>query len=651
MSDQASYSTIVSKSLIDPKSIANANPKVADVLNVPLDVDFDTDSMINLLGYDTPIVSKSLKHFKRAFKEVAEVNADFHTLRTYIWPSNSHINLFYFVMMPNDGAMAHQKLIGRMFLSTAYPDSPPVVHLFTPTGRYNIDIFRGQIDNPKKFQSSMCFDILKSKQNGGVWEPTFTISALFAALMQALVSMNVEQQYGADVQEFVSMEKLAMVKQHVSTTLNKMAETIKIPALPEIPLIEAIGVKSNKFVFPQIIQSNKDQKPLIISSNPIYLQNEKALNHTVSFDLSGLHEGVVFSVVLSNSKVDMIGQDQKTILVRNGVTGSAAKKKANDKIRWFYHGIPLNSGSLKVTITVAHNQFTIVYWDSDPNSKFYNKPIVHGDTPISFLTKAELGDVSNQPFFLNIFLKKKSGAALSIKQFDTPCGYIHSSNPLPTQLAAQPATTTVTGDDNADLTKITTQLENTNINAVEAKREEIKLTHIPTYVAVEFSKQTSQQLFEHMKKQLGDAETAQYKTFKDENNPAHITVIFNNDKSFEDYCQILKNEYLPNLNSEIDVEIIGYGRDPTCVAFVARLPANVPVYPVGKKVHITMALSETQKPVYSNTLLTRLSEASYQLVPKEELVVFSEPLKIKGVLKFVGKIRLSKEKQLLVDAL
>jgi len=68
----------------------------------------------------------------------------------------------------------------------------------------------------------------------------------------------------------------------------------------------------------------------------------------------------VFSVILSNKPgIDLFGNDSDTILLRNGVTGTAANKTAGDKIIWFYHGRLLNDGNLSVCIT--QDQFTMSY--------------------------------------------------------------------------------------------------------------------------------------------------------------------------------------------------------------------------------------------------------------------------------------------------
>lgn len=42
--------------------------------------------------------------------------------------------------------------------------------------------------------------------------------------------------------------------------------------------------------------------------------------------------------------MDLQGKKLNTILFRNGVTATAAKKLKNKNISWFYHGRPLNNG-------------------------------------------------------------------------------------------------------------------------------------------------------------------------------------------------------------------------------------------------------------------------------------------------------------------
>jgi ubiquitin-protein ligase len=377
------------------------------------------NSMSKLFAYtDVKDISSNLKTHARVLKEITELNNEFHSLRTVMQPDpEDYINLFYFTMVPNDGAMAHQPLVGRMIIPKTYPDDPPIIHLFTITGRFNVDVYRSRITQPETLGSSMCFDVLRSKSNGGIWEPNFTISCLFASLMQAIVSYMVPQQYGNEVAEFVSMEKLATVYKNVKEAFEQYKHLV--PAMPEIKLIDAIPVKANMLKLPYSIESRGDNKDLIISSDPFYLQtNDEKNNVTFGVDLSFLHSGIVFSIILSNSKTDPTGSNNSTILVRNGVTATAAKKREGENIRWFYHGKPMNQDKLRMIVTVANNQFTMTYLEN-------KRVIVHGDCPVSFLGKPELGNVEGIPFYINILLKKKSGFKAKVNIFKPESGYLH----------------------------------------------------------------------------------------------------------------------------------------------------------------------------------------------------------------------------------
>lgn len=129
---------------------------------------------------------------------MAEVNEDFHTLRTIVTPSvNAMMNVFNFVMYPNDGAFCSLPLIGRIIIPESYPTNPPVFHLFTRTNRYNLDVFNGSAVNNNMNSSSICFDLVKpTSMPVSTWKPEFTISTVFASIMSAIVSYKVEQMYG-----------------------------------------------------------------------------------------------------------------------------------------------------------------------------------------------------------------------------------------------------------------------------------------------------------------------------------------------------------------------------------------------------------------------------------------------------------------------
>lgn len=58
------------------------------------------------------------KILKRVWTEIKDINADFFNLRTLISPDivDDDATRFYFMMLPNDGAMAHLTLVGAFFI-------------------------------------------------------------------------------------------------------------------------------------------------------------------------------------------------------------------------------------------------------------------------------------------------------------------------------------------------------------------------------------------------------------------------------------------------------------------------------------------------------------------------------------------------------
>ncbi|KAI1285855.1 hypothetical protein F5Y03DRAFT_402186 [Xylaria venustula] len=129
-------------------------------------------------------------------------------------------------MSPNDGAMAHLVVAGAFYIPATYPQSPPIVHLFTKTGRYNADVYRGHIGD--RTRSTLCFDILRSQADGGVWDPQYSISSLFASLMSAIVSFYVPQQHGGEIAEYVSMEKLDRIKRAAKDTHTRYQKMLPV---------------------------------------------------------------------------------------------------------------------------------------------------------------------------------------------------------------------------------------------------------------------------------------------------------------------------------------------------------------------------------------------------------------------------------------
>ncbi|KAI1360716.1 hypothetical protein F5Y08DRAFT_316686 [Xylaria arbuscula] len=51
---------------------------------------------------------------------------------------------------------------------------------------------------------------------------------------------------------------------------------------------------------------------------------------------------------------------------------------------------------------------------------------VHGDCPVSRLTAGQIGDVAGVPFYVHVYLKKKSGEPAKVTFLDTEeKGYVH----------------------------------------------------------------------------------------------------------------------------------------------------------------------------------------------------------------------------------
>lgn len=65
------------------------------------------------------------KTLKRVWAEIKEVNADFFNLRTIISPDTvgDDATRFFFMMQPNDGAMAHLVLVGTFYIPDVSIDS------------------------------------------------------------------------------------------------------------------------------------------------------------------------------------------------------------------------------------------------------------------------------------------------------------------------------------------------------------------------------------------------------------------------------------------------------------------------------------------------------------------------------------------------
>lgn len=540
----------------------------------------------------------SMQNLLRVAKEIQDVNNDFHSLRTVLRETANKFK-WNFVMFPNDGAMSHLPLIGELVIRNTYPLDPPVLHLFTATNRWNVDVYRRFLDDDT--HSTMCFDVLRSKANGGTWNPKYTISCLFASLMQALVTPRVPQEYGPDILEFVSMEKLENIKRQVSHTYHDHKD--RIPHLPVIPTIPATTIPAAPLVF----LHTRGRSPTTTLefcgndtyvSQPISLQNgNQGQAWSTILDLNNLHPGIVFSVILSNKPgTDNLGNRNDTILLRNGVTGTAAKKTANNKILWFYHGKPLNDGHLSVCITVTQDQFTMSYQADGSGNTF----TIHGDTPISKLGKAQIGDVEGIPFFLSIFLKRKSGKNGFINVLDQKgIGYIHAAPNESDEGKSVPPVFVKLALDSEQTTRLQNLLDFYDVGKVFHVNRSIKA-------------------------------------------PAHQTLVHQNDMPMDQYTDVIRDIYAPLQSQLIDLSVTAIVADDDCVAFLTNVPtcandSKLPFYPKDKELHVTMRLrTRSIKPVYSNVLAKRIlcNRRKGEMAQGDVYIELPQPVKLRCPLKF-----------------
>jgi ubiquitin-protein ligase len=337
------------------------------------------------------------KTFQRILKEAQDTNDDFKTLRTVITPTDT-IGVLHFVQYPADGALTDKPIFGRVIVTKYYPTEAPVVHIFTKTDRYNVDIFNSSCYNLTSLHSSACFDILNAGY-GGTWKPDFTISALLASLLQAIVSVSVPQQHGSDVKEFVTMEKLDKLDKNVFYTYNKYKAYI--PAGRIIEKVQGTSVDTRSFKFPKKFTDTRGKFESFLWSDPFTLEDIRDNGPlSIGIDLFDLknNKSTVFSVVMTSTQGDLVGKDPNTILFRNGVTGTAAVKEKKKSTVWFYHGVPLNDDNSEIIVTVTSNQFVMNY-------KKDNNFFIHGDYPVAYFRDPSLLKI---PFRLCIYLKNKN---------------------------------------------------------------------------------------------------------------------------------------------------------------------------------------------------------------------------------------------------
>ncbi len=354
--------------------------------------------------------------FQRILKEIKDTNDDFKTLRTVITETET-VGVLHFVQYPADGALADKPIFGRIIITKYYPQEAPIVHIFTKTNRFNVDVYNSYSYDLKNLHSSVCFDIVNSGY-GGSWKSDYTISALLASLLQAIVSYMVAQQHGPDVAEFVTMEKLADIHRNVDQTYEKYRKYVPQGRLLDKP--KPCEVDTELFEWPSKSFDTKAKTESFLNTRPFILGSE---TYSVGIDLTELelNKSTVFSIVLTNDPNDLVGRKEGTVLFRNGVTGTAAKKEFNGKTNWFYHGIPLNQNGLKVIVTVTSGQFIISYLAEDGN--YY----IHGDYPVAYFDqKAHVG----KKFQLCLYMKKKDprSQGITISLFDPLKGLIQNND-------------------------------------------------------------------------------------------------------------------------------------------------------------------------------------------------------------------------------
>jgi ubiquitin-protein ligase len=236
--------------------------------------------------------------FARVLKEVNDTNDDFLSLRTDIIQTET-VGILHFVQYPADGALCNKPIFGRIIFNRYYPSSPPVVHIFTRTDRYNVDIFNSNCYNMSYLSSSACFDILKTKEHGGTWVPDITISALLASLLQSIVSVSVPQQYGGEIKEFVTMEKLEHIHNNVQTVLIKYERYM--PPGRVIEKFKGHPIETDYFSFPRNEISTRRSMEQSLISEKFVLSNINALS--IEIDLSDLQNNLstVFSIVMTTN--------------------------------------------------------------------------------------------------------------------------------------------------------------------------------------------------------------------------------------------------------------------------------------------------------------------------------------------------------------
>lgn len=129
-----------------------------------------------------------------------------------------------------------------------------------------------------------------------------------------------------------------------------------------------------------------------------------------------------------------------------------------------------------------------------------------------------------------------------------------------------------------------------------------------------------------------DSRHIDYKHFK-KVHPVHCTLAFYND--VPDFDALVDKLYSAHRDKNFDITAVGLVKDDFCITLlIDKSTIQLPIFPPEKHAHLTMALHK-RKPVYSNTLLCRLTakkERSEALSEDELFIDLTPPVRLTGTL-------------------
>lgn len=161
----------------------------------------------------------------------------------------------------------------------------------------------------------------------------------------------------------------------------------------------------------------------------------------------------------------------------------------------------------------------------------------------------------------------------------------------------------------------------------------LKSNFIPLYVSLDLGARDSDALNRMLESELGEAYKIYGESKCSKECPGHVTVAFNNTfNTLKEYSAFVKANY--KQGQKIEVTVVGYAMNTSCVAFMVKLPDGVGYHPEDKNLHVTALLNDV-KPVYSNELLEKLKSGDGD----GKIVKFSEPIVVTSKVEFKGKLR------------